>query len=144
MLQADSLWTDSRLAIRRLADDEARQLLQVCSDAGYRLVSSVGHADTARIFTGILGTEVPMNRISINLSGLDLILVGQYNGPRLPEGATSLPEGASIRWFTVQDVSAEYRHDDRQSWEKRPDPDRDGCFRPWRKRLTDFIFRWVK
>lgn len=144
MLDGNSLWMDSRLAVRRLADDEARQLMAVCADAGYRLVSGVGHADTASVFSSILGIPVPMNRISLDLSGLDLILVGQYSGPRLPEGTTSLPEGATIKWFTIQDVSAEYRHDDRMGWEKRPDPEKAGCFRPWRKRLTDFIFRWVK
>jgi len=144
MLGDIGLWADSRLAIRRLADDEARRLLEVCSEAGYRVVSGVGHADTASVFSSILGTSVPMNRVSIDFSGLDLILVGQYSGPRLPEGTTSLPEGATIKWFTIQDVSAEYRHDDRQGWEKRPDPEKAGCFRPWRKKLADFIFRWVR
>ena len=144
MLDGNSLWMDDRLAIRRLADDEARKLLQVCSEAKYRLVSGVGHADTARIFTGILGTEIPMNRVSIDFGGGDLLLVGQYNGPRLPEGTTELPPGATIRWFTVQDVTVEYSHSDRRSWEKRPDPEREGFFRPWRKKLTDFIFRLVK
>lgn len=28
-------------------------------------------------------------------------IVGQYDGPRLPEGAIALPEGASIRWVFV-------------------------------------------
>ena len=139
MLAGDNLWMDGRLAIRRLADDEARNLLQVCTEAGYRVVSGVGHADTAKIFSGILETYIPMNRINIDLSGLDLLLVGQYNGPRLPEGTTKLPEGASIRWFTVQDVSAEYRHDARLGWEKRSDPEKVECFRPWRKKLVDFI-----
>jgi hypothetical protein len=30
------------------------------------------------------------------------LLVGQYDGPRLPEGATSLPEGATLTWFKVE------------------------------------------
>lgn len=136
MLAGDSLWMDGRLTIRRLADDEARRLLEVCTEAGYRIVSGVGHADTAQIFSNILGTKVPMNRVSIDLSGLDLLLVGQYSGPRLPEGTTKLPEGASIRWFTVQDVSAKYDH---SSWEKQPDPERESCFRPLRKKLADFL-----
>lgn len=139
MLGDTSLWMDGRLAIRRLSENEARQLLSVCTKAGYRVVSGVGHSDTARIFSGILGTEVPMNRINIDLSGLDLLLVGQYNGPRLPEGTTELPPGATIRWFTVQDVSAECRHDARLGWEKQPDPEREGCFRPQRKELADFL-----
>lgn len=145
MLGDVGLWADKRIAVRRLADDEARRLLEVCSEAGYRLVSGVGHADTARIFTGILGTEVPMNRVSLDLSGLDLILVGQYSGPRLPEGTTTLPEGATIKWFTVQDTTAEYiGRIPGEQWEKRPDPEKAGCFRPWRKKLADFIFRLVR
>lgn len=138
MLQANSLWTDNRLAIRHLADDEARRLLEVCAEAKYRLVSGVGHADTARVFSNILGTEVPMNRVSIDFGGGDLLLIGQYSGPRLPEGATELPEGAAIRWFTVQDVSWTARNTGKV-WEKRPDPEREGCFRPWREKLADFV-----
>lgn len=139
MLAGDSFWMDGRLTIRRLADDEARQLLKVCAEAGYRIVSGVGHANTARIFSGILKTEIPMNRINVDLSGLDLLLVGQYNGPRLPEGTTELPPGATIRWLTVQDVSVFRRHDDRMKWERRPDPEKVGCFRPLRTELADFI-----
>lgn len=136
MLAGDNLWMDDRLAVRRLSDEEARQLLSVCAEAGYRIVSGVGHADTARIFSNTLGTEVPMNRINIDLSGLDLLLVGQYSGPRLPEGTTELPEGATIRWFTVQVVPANSNH---PVWEKQPDPERKSCFRPWRKKLADFL-----
>lgn len=139
MLGDTSLWMDERLTIRRLSDDEARRLLEVCTEAGYRIVSGVGHTDTAQIFSGIMGMEIPMNRINVDLSGLDLLLVGQYNGPRLPEGTTELPEGASIRWFTVQDVSVFRRHDARLGWEKQPDPEKVGCFRPWRKKLADFL-----
>lgn len=139
MLDDTSLWMDGRLAIRRLSENEARQLLSVCTEAGYRIVSGVGHVDTARIFSGILGTEVPMNRINIDLSGLDLLLVGQYSGPRLPEGTTELPSGATIRWFTVQDVSVFRQHDARLDWEKQSDPEREGCFRPLRKKLADFL-----
>lgn len=139
MLGDTSLWMDGRLAIRQLSDDEARQLLSVCTEAKYHIVSGVGHADTARIFSNILGTSVPMNRTSIDLSGLDLLLVGQYNGPRLPEGTTELPSGATIKWFTVQDVSVFRRHDARLGWEKQPDPEKVGCFRPLRKKLADFL-----
>lgn len=65
------------------------------------MLSGVGHADTAAVFTSVLGTTVPMNRITVNLSEGDSVLVGQYVGPRLPEGATTLPEGATIKWLEV-------------------------------------------
>lgn len=54
------------------------------------VVSAVGHADTAAVFSGILGANVPMNRTTLH--GLfqemfdDMLLVGQYSGPRLAEG----------------------------------------------------------
>lgn len=63
--------------------------------------SCVGHQDTANLFSELLGVPVAMNRISTSLAIGDSLIVGQYNGPRLPEGATSLPEGATIRWFSL-------------------------------------------
>lgn len=48
-----------------------------------------------------LGHPVPMNRVNVQLHPGDSALVGQYTGPRLPEGATQLPEGARILWLRV-------------------------------------------
>ena len=64
-------------------------------------VSIVGHADTAKLLTSLLHREVSVNRMSTSLVDGDVLWVAQYNGPRLPEGATSLPEGAKIRWLRV-------------------------------------------
>ena len=69
--------------------------------AGREFTSAVGHADTANLFSGLLGVDVPSQRINVKLTAADTILVGQYVGPRLPEGATTLPEGASIIWLLV-------------------------------------------
>lgn len=63
--------------------------------------SAVGHADTAAVFGNVLCTPVPMARVTVQLVPGDQILVGQYVGPRLPEGASILPEGASIKWALV-------------------------------------------
>ena len=63
--------------------------------------SAVGHADTANLFSTILGAEVKPARMTVSLVQGDRILVGQYSGPRLPEGATTLPEGASVKWVVV-------------------------------------------
>lgn len=70
--------------------------------------SCVGHADTAKLFSGILETEVSMNRESIKLGLHDVLYVGQYTGPRLPEGSTTLPEGAAINWIVVHVVRRWY------------------------------------
>lgn len=63
--------------------------------------SVVGHADTAAVFSSVLGVPVPANRATVTLNKGDALLVGQYRGPRLPEGATTLPEGAAIDWLLV-------------------------------------------
>jgi hypothetical protein len=65
------------------------------------LASAVGHADTAAVFTATLGVSVPANRANVVLNKGDVALLGQYRGPRLPEGATALPEGATIQWLLV-------------------------------------------
>ncbi len=77
--------------------DEARAFV-----AAHDPASCVGHEDTARLFSALLGVAVPMNRVSTSLVPGDVLLAGQYNGPRLPEGATSLPEGARIRWIVAR------------------------------------------
>ncbi|MFA5183937.1 MAG: DUF1874 domain-containing protein [Patescibacteria group bacterium] len=64
-------------------------------------ISAVGHADTANVFSSVLGVNVPTNRTTVVLKKDDQALVGQYIGPRLPEGATTLPEGATIKWLLV-------------------------------------------
>ena len=64
--------------------------------------SVVGHADTAAVMASALGADIPMNRVSLGLCPGDALLVGQYVGPRLPEGATSLPDGASLQWWIVR------------------------------------------
>ena len=74
--------------------------------------SAVGHADTAALFSAQLGREIGFNRISIDKDFFartidrrvpfnHQILAGVYSGPRLPEGSTTLPEGASIQWVLV-------------------------------------------
>lgn len=65
------------------------------------LISAVGHENTAVLFGGLLGFEVGCNRASLSLKPGDRLIVGQYRGPRLPEGATELPEGATVEWALV-------------------------------------------
>lgn len=77
------------------------RLIQEWEAAGAEIVSAVGHADTAAIFAAQLGREVAPNRVSVKLAAGDILVVGQYVGPRLPEGTTELPEGARIEWWVV-------------------------------------------
>lgn len=64
--------------------------------------SVCGHADTARLFSEILGIPVESNRETLKLQKGDTLIVGQYSGPRLPEGCTQLPPGATIEWYMVE------------------------------------------
>lgn len=80
--------------VREVSQKVAASLAPAC-------VSAVGHADTAAVFSNVLGVAVPCNRATVALKPGDVALVGQYSGPRLAEGATSLPEGAAIKWLVV-------------------------------------------
>lgn len=64
--------------------------------------SAIGHADTASVVSSHLGLEVPAVRSTLTLSAGATLIVAQYSGPRLPEGATTLPEGASIIYYLVE------------------------------------------
>ena len=64
--------------------------------------SAVGHADTAAVFSDVIGVQIHVARVSVALRRHETsLIVGQYRGPRLPEGATTLPEGAEIEWWQV-------------------------------------------
>jgi len=69
-----------------------------------QIESAIGHADTAVVLSNILERNIPTNRISVSLAKGDSAIVAQYIGPRLPEGATMLPEGAKIRFYHVKMV----------------------------------------
>src|SRR5690554_7912814 len=70
-------------------------------DVSRDVCSIVGHADVAAVLSDLLGYEVPVNRATVSLQPGDVLFVGQYCGPRLPEGATKLPSGAKIKWYRV-------------------------------------------
>ena len=62
-------------------------------------ISAIGHADTAKIVSNILGVEVAMNRINVSLTSETELFIAQVVGGRLPEGCTTLPEGISIKFI---------------------------------------------
>lgn len=65
------------------------------------LESAIGHADLARIL------DVPMNRVPTKLAAGESAIIAQFMGGRLPEGASELPPGFSIRWFRVDVLDLE-------------------------------------
>lgn len=64
-------------------------------------VSCIGHRDTANVVSNLLKREIPFNRASITLSSGDVLYVAQVIGGRLPEGATTLPDGVEITFLKV-------------------------------------------
>ena len=65
------------------------------------LESAVGHADTATVLSTLLSFPVECNRVNVELDRDHSLVVAQYRGPRLPEGATELPAGATIEFWQV-------------------------------------------
>ena len=90
---------ESTLRFRKVTVEEARSLLDSKSWS-----SCVGHGDMAQIVSGLLGLEVPANRVSVSLNQGDMLIAAQYIGPRLPEGTTKLPPGANIVFYVVEVV----------------------------------------
>lgn len=61
------------------------------------IISCVGHPDTANVISGILGIDIPCQRINVHLEEKgDVLYVAQLMGGRLPEGSTTLPDGFKL------------------------------------------------
>lgn len=107
---------DASLRVVTVTPEEAALLVNADT------ISSVGHADAAARYSRALGREIKPARNNVRVQpaaaslgvvvtaseecGLPAedearILVCQYTGPRLPEGAAELPEGASEVWKMV-------------------------------------------
>lgn len=65
------------------------------------ITSAIGHADVLKLINDQLGFNLKLNRITIDLHTDDVLYVGQYVGPRLPEGCKKLPPNSRIVWFRV-------------------------------------------
>lgn len=66
------------------------------------VINAIGHPATAAIVADQLQLPLPpAERATILFTEKDVLLVAQYTGPRLPEGATTLPTDATIAWWLV-------------------------------------------
>jgi Domain of unknown function (DUF1874) len=85
---------------------QASDLVQA-AEANGSLESCVGHADTAVVFGAVLGANIAPARVNVSITAGDghVVLVGQYSGPRLPEGCKTLPEGSTIKWILVSNLT---------------------------------------
>lgn len=89
---------DATIHTREIAPADVAVLVR-----DHHVYSAIGHADTAAVVSDAIGVELPANRATIKLeAGVNTqVIVAQYLGPRLPEGATTLPEGAAVRFIVV-------------------------------------------
>jgi hypothetical protein len=93
-------------SVNMLAGDASVRFTEITEYEAYMCLaegftSAVGHADTAALFSSVLGLEVKSARLTVVFTQEDVAILGQYSGPRLPEGSTKLPQGATIRWYFV-------------------------------------------
>jgi len=85
------------LRVKSISLDEIREVL------GQGFVSAVGHEPTAKLFSALLGVEIPCNRVQIKLAIDDFLIVGQVM-QRLPEGKVLTQEEIAqvpIAWAKV-------------------------------------------
>lgn len=101
MLDREQQATQYYRVPRPITYAEVLDRLASCKKYGAEIISCIGHADTAALFSNLLGQELPVNRISVKLIDGTGLIVGQYVGPRLAEGATNLPAGATIEWWAI-------------------------------------------
>lgn len=91
-------YLSNAFSLQMVSDNEGTITYKVVDQpsdlSGYKSV--VGHADTANV----LGVEC--NRANLKLQKGDVLLVAQLVGGRLPEGATTLPEEFSFKFFEVE------------------------------------------
>jgi len=88
---------------KKISLDEARELVKE-----KEFISFVGHPSTAEVMSKLLNTEIPANRVPIELKMGDEVLVMSLN-QRLPEGKVlgkeeleELVKQGKIQWWLVR------------------------------------------
>lgn len=94
-IQMISSLNEASVSFKKVTLEQAKNLLADGAD------SYIGHVDTAAVISGLLGMEVPAQRRFGTLAPGETAIVAQVLGGRLPEGATTLPDGMTIQFFQV-------------------------------------------
>ena len=93
--------------LRFIPVDVATAALEIRTvfEQGGEVFNAIGHPSTDAIVRRMLseyGAQVvPGQRANVALKHGDELIVAQYRGPRLPEGAVELPPGAVIEFWSV-------------------------------------------
>ena len=88
---------DANVSFKRITTERVRDLV----NASRPVVGRCGHKDIATLVNKKLKADIAHERVDTKLEYNDLLIVAQYRGPRLPEGATELPKDAVIEWYEV-------------------------------------------
>jgi hypothetical protein len=88
--------------IKEINISEASEVVRYMPESDGAIKNVIGHPDTAAVVGNMLEVgSLPANRESVQAGWGDIFIVAQYRGPRLPEGATALPNGATIKFYKV-------------------------------------------
>lgn len=96
MLKEES--DEYNINVRKIRTHEAVDIMR----EGF--TSAIGHYATASIVSELTGITVNPNRVTARLEKGESMLVAQYHGPRLYEGAYKLPPGGTIIFYVVTAV----------------------------------------
>lgn len=95
---------NGHLGISTIEAENAAEIARVFATTG-DCINAIGHESTDMIVRGELlkhGCAIqPGSRTTIKLTMNTMLIVAQYSGARLQEGATQLPEDATIEWMLV-------------------------------------------
>jgi hypothetical protein len=95
------------IGVVKITPSEVKQTINLAAE----FIPAIGHHDTANVVISVLGLEGryaekvlegAQRRPTITLQDGDRLIVAQYRGPRLPEGSTTLPPGATLEFYLVQ------------------------------------------
>ena len=87
----------AKAEFQKISKEEAKEVL-----TANEFTPAIGHEDLANVVKSDLGIDDNIyNKTTVTVNPWDLLVVAQYRGPRLPNGTTELPEGATIEYWTV-------------------------------------------
>ncbi len=93
---------DYNISIHNIGIEDVRDILW-----NRPFFSCVSDADIASVLSNKLqGIEIPCNKINMKLITGDTLIVAQVIGGQLPKGATTLPEGMTIKFTMVTIVKS--------------------------------------
>ena len=105
MTMANKIYLGNAFSLQMVSGDVTVNIKTVdaAEVANTEFTYCIGHADTATVVSNLLGgKEVKCNRVNVTLEPGDILYVAQVMGGRLPEGATTLPEGITIVFKRVE------------------------------------------